>query len=62
VPPTYIARVIQLARQGIPDRLPEFDVDWQSEAYATVAGQNSNNSVRLTDAYMRAVPTTPTGA
>ena len=26
---------------------PEFDVDWQSEAYATVSGQNSNNSVRI---------------
>jgi ribonucleoside-diphosphate reductase alpha chain len=56
VPATYIARVIQLARQGITTvDFPEFDVDWQSEAYATVAGQNSNNSVRLTDAYMRAV-------
>jgi ribonucleoside-diphosphate reductase alpha chain len=56
VPPTYIARVIQLARQGIQEiDFPEFDVDWQSEAYATVSGQNSNNSVRLNDAYMRAV-------
>jgi ribonucleoside-diphosphate reductase alpha chain len=25
------------------------------EAYATVSGQNSNNSVRVTDAYLRAV-------
>jgi ribonucleoside-diphosphate reductase alpha chain len=56
VPPTYIARVIQLARQGIQEiDFPEFDVDWQSEAYATVSGQNSNNSVRLNDAFMRAV-------
>ena len=56
VPATYIARVIQLARQGRADLdFPEFDVDWQSEAYTTVSGQNSNNSVRLTDAFMRAV-------
>ncbi len=35
--------------------LPEFDTDWDSEAYLTVAGQNSNNSVRVTDDFLRAV-------
>ena len=56
VPPTYIARVLQLAKQGRKEiDFPEFDVDWQSEAYSTVSGQNSNNSVRLTDAFMRSV-------
>ncbi len=56
VPPTYIHRVIQFARQGYTSiDFPEYDVDWQSTAYQTVSGQNSNNSVRLTDDYMRAV-------
>src|SRR5204862_222889 len=34
---------------------PEFDLDWDSEAYLTVAGQNSNNTVSITDAFLRAV-------
>lgn len=29
-----------------------FDTDWQGEAYQTVSGQNSNNSVRVTDEFM----------
>ncbi|MSP72667.1 MAG: vitamin B12-dependent ribonucleotide reductase [Myxococcales bacterium] len=56
VPPSYISRVLQMARQGRQDLdFPEFDVDWQSDAYNTVSGQNSNNSVRLTNRYMEAV-------
>ena len=48
IPDSSIARVIQLAKQGKKEmNFPEFDVDWQSEAYATVSGQNSNNSVRI---------------
>ena len=35
--------------------LREFDADWDSEAYQTVSGQNANNSVRVTDAFMQAV-------
>ena len=38
------------------DRVPrELDTDWDSEAYLTVSGQNSNNSVRVTDAFLKAV-------
>src|SRR5476651_321516 len=56
LPENYIQRVIQFARQGYRHiEFPAFDADWQSEAYATVAGQNANNSVRVTDAFMRAV-------
>ncbi|MCB9544318.1 MAG: vitamin B12-dependent ribonucleotide reductase [Myxococcales bacterium] len=56
VPVSYIHRVMQFAQQGYTDiDFPEYDTDWQSEAYNTVAGQNSNNSVRLTDAFMEAV-------
>jgi ribonucleoside-diphosphate reductase alpha chain len=51
----YIQRVIQFARQGYRHiEFPIFDTDWQSEAYATVSGQNANNSVRVTDAFLRA--------
>ncbi len=56
VPASYIQRVLQFARQGFTGiEFPEYDTDWQSEAYNTVSGQNSNNSVRLTDAFMKAV-------
>lgn len=48
IPDSAIARVIQLAQQGRKEiDFPEYDVDWQNEAYATVSGQNSNNSVRI---------------
>ena len=51
-----IKRVIQLARQGFKDiDFPVYDTDWDSEAYLTVSGQNSNNSVRVTDDFLRAV-------
>ncbi|HCT45996.1 MAG TPA: vitamin B12-dependent ribonucleotide reductase, partial [Phycisphaerales bacterium] len=32
-----------------------YDTDWDSEAYLTVSGQNSNNSVRIPDAFFDAV-------
>ena len=51
-----IKRVIQLARQGhTAIDFDEFTADWDSEAYLTVAGQNSNNSVRITDGFLHAV-------
>jgi ribonucleoside-diphosphate reductase alpha chain len=56
VPDNYIQRVIQFAKQGYKDiHFPIYDTDWDSEAYLTVAGQNSNNSVRVTDEFLRAV-------
>jgi ribonucleoside-diphosphate reductase alpha chain len=56
LPENYIQRVIQFARQGYRHiEFPAFDLDWQSEAYLTVSGQNANNSVRVTDAFLRAV-------
>jgi ribonucleoside-diphosphate reductase alpha chain len=55
-PEGSIARAIALARQGDLDlEMETFDVDWDSEAYATVSGQNANNSIRVTDAFLRAV-------
>ncbi|MDO9412475.1 MAG: vitamin B12-dependent ribonucleotide reductase, partial [Pseudolabrys sp.] len=56
VPDNVIKRVIQFAKQGSKDIIfPPYDTDWDSEAYLTVAGQNSNNSVRITDDFLRAV-------
>ena len=56
VPSSYIVRVIQFAKQGYKDiDFATFDTDWDSEAYLTVSGQNSNNSVRVTDAFLAAV-------
>ncbi len=56
VPDNSIQRVIQFARQGYKDMdFPVYDTDWDSEAYLTVSGQNSNNSVRVTDEFLKAV-------
>ncbi len=56
VPLNYIERVIQLAAQGFTDlEFNTYDTDWNSEAYATVSGQNSNNSVRVPNSFMKAV-------
>ena len=56
VPDNYIKRVIQFAKQGYTDiDFPTYDTDWDSEAYLTVSGQNSNNSVSLSDEFLRAV-------
>jgi len=56
VPDNYIQRVIQFARQGYSSiRFDTYSTDWDSEAYLTVSGQNSNNSVRITNAFVEAV-------
>jgi ribonucleoside-diphosphate reductase alpha chain len=55
VPDSYIQRVMQLAESGEPFSFPEFDVDWRSQAYETVSGQNSNNTVSVTDDFLKAV-------
>ncbi|NBO18124.1 MAG: vitamin B12-dependent ribonucleotide reductase [Proteobacteria bacterium] len=56
VPDNYIQRVVEFAKQGFTDlEFPEYDTDWDSEAYLTVSGQNSNNSVRITNEFLEAV-------
>ncbi|MBO6553278.1 MAG: vitamin B12-dependent ribonucleotide reductase [Roseitalea sp.] len=56
VPENYIQRVIQFARQGYTDlEFKTYDTDWDSDAYLTVSGQNSNNSVSLSDEFLRTV-------
>ncbi|HEX4408573.1 MAG TPA: vitamin B12-dependent ribonucleotide reductase [Xanthobacteraceae bacterium] len=52
----YIRRIVQFAKQGYKDiEFPVYDTDWDSEAYLTVSGQNSNNTVRVTDEFLKAV-------
>jgi len=56
VPENYIARVMQLAKQGYTSiDIEEYDTDWTSKAYLSVSGQNSNNSIRITNDFMKAV-------
>jgi ribonucleoside-diphosphate reductase alpha chain len=56
IPQNYIERVIQLAKLGFKSiEFPVYNTDWNSEAYSTVSGQNSNNSVRVTNDFMNAV-------
>ena len=56
VPDALIKKTIQLGRQGNTNiEFEPFTADWDSEAYLTVSGQNSNNSVRVSDEFLRAV-------
>ncbi len=56
IPEAYTQRVIQLARQGFTGlEFETYDTDWDSEAYLTVSGQNSNNSVRVTNEFLKKV-------
>lgn len=53
---SMIDRVLALVQQGFTSLdIEEFDTHYESEAYATVSGQNANNSVRVTNDFMRAV-------
>ncbi len=56
IPEPYVKRVLDYAKQGYTSiEFPTYDTDWDSEAYNSVSGQNSNNSVRVTDAFLKAV-------
>ncbi|MCA9412170.1 MAG: vitamin B12-dependent ribonucleotide reductase [Candidatus Omnitrophica bacterium] len=56
VPDNYIQRAIQLADQGFTEiEFPEITTDWEGEGYTTVSGQNSNNSVRVNNDFLKAV-------
>jgi ribonucleoside-diphosphate reductase alpha chain len=56
IPDGSIQRVLQLAGQGLSEyQVEEYSVDWDSDAYATISGQNSNNSVRIRNAFFRAL-------
>ncbi len=56
IPENYVQRALQLARQGVRKIAFEvYDTDWDGEAYYTVSGQNSNNTVRVSNAFLDAV-------
>jgi ribonucleoside-diphosphate reductase alpha chain len=58
VPLNYVKRVIMMVNDGMKAEEFDFktyDTDFRSEAYATVGGQNSNNSVRVTNEFLEAV-------
>ncbi len=56
VPQAHIQRIVDLAKQGWKGvEFEALDTDWQGEAYVTVSGQNSNNSVRVPNSFMDAV-------
>ncbi len=58
VPDGAIQRVLQLAEQGVREyTMEEYNTDWDSDAYFTVSGQNSNNSIRVPNAFFNAVET-----
>ena len=56
VPVSYIQRIVELSKQGVNDiEFETYNTDWTSKAYLTVAGQNSNNSVRIPNNFMKAL-------
>ncbi len=56
VPQSYIFRTLALVEQGFTTLdFDTFDTHYESEAYNTVSGQNSNNTVRVTAEFMQAV-------
>ncbi|MDR2588633.1 MAG: adenosylcobalamin-dependent ribonucleoside-diphosphate reductase, partial [Spirochaetales bacterium] len=56
VPAAYLYQYVRLLKQGIDPGEPVlYTTDWTDEAYNTVSGQASNNSVRISEAFMAAV-------
>ncbi len=56
VPEPYVQRALQLGAQGWTEYpFSVYDTDWNGEAYATVSGQNSNNSVRIPNSFFEAL-------
>ena len=56
VPMSYILRVLALVEQGYTSLdFEEYNSNYESEAYQTVGGQNSNNTVRMTNEFMKSV-------
>ena len=56
VPSAYIKKILELAAQGVMEiEFIPLDTNWESDAYVTVSGQNSNNSVRVPNAFFEAL-------
>ena len=58
VPMNYIVRALRMVEMGYDHiEFKTFDTHYEGEAYQTVSGQNSNNSVRVTNDFMHTVLT-----
>ncbi len=56
VPDTMIQRAVQLGTQGVTQcNISEISTDFNDDGYATVSGQNSNNSVRVPHSFLTSV-------
>lgn len=58
VPLNYIKRVLMLVENGVTSEdfsIEKYDTDFRSDAYLTVGGQNSNNSVRIPNNFFEAL-------
>jgi ribonucleoside-diphosphate reductase alpha chain len=56
IPPAYLYQLLRRLEQGEAGVEPAlFSTAWDDEAYNTVSGQSSNNSLRVTDEFMEAV-------
>lgn len=56
VPINYIMRALALAKQGhYTINFPIYDTHYESDAYNTVSGQNSNNSASVPNSFIEAV-------
>jgi len=55
VPLNYIERVLSLVDQGETSiHFDAYNTEFEGDAYQTVSGQNSNNTVRVTNEFMKA--------
>ena len=56
IPASYLYQQLRRMEQGDAEACaPSFSTAWDDEAYNTVSGQSSNNSLRVSDGFMRAV-------
>jgi len=55
IPLNYIVRALELGRQKRTMNLDIFNTEYEGEAYITVSGQNSNNSVRIPNSFFAAL-------
>ena len=55
IPPIYLYQLLRRLEQGDSIDTAVFSTAWDDEAYNTVSGQSSNNSLQLSDEFMQAV-------
>ncbi len=56
IPQANVQYALDFARQGYKKlEIETYDTNWDSKAYGTVSGQNSNNSVRIGNAFFKAL-------